>query len=360
LLIATIGSISEEVSGDLYYRTIQPMEWLGKIDGVDTTYCQINHSGVPALMRSADVVIVNMALTSGLLELVCQRRKQNQVTVYELGDEVADVPIDSPSDRMSEGGLDWLRWAMKAFDAVQFTVPELERRYGRYANRTAVFHNAVDPSMFTCARRRNDGRLVIGWGGSLGHRRDLEDIAPDLCRWINSKPDVTLSLMCHESLVQPFASIGDHITHRDPGDIGDYCKWLSAIDVGLAPLSSAEFNRCRSDVKFLEYSAAGCASIVRAMEPYRVSVQHGINGMLYNSHHGLLGALETLYCDHELRRTIAVKARQYALEVRRPSVVARDRLDFYRSLFPVAQVSRLSRDIANHGPDASSVKILAV
>jgi hypothetical protein len=76
-------------------------------------------------------------------------------------------------------------------------------------------------------------------------------------------------------------AVGERETPRQV--IRDYRKFVSfardlAIDVGIAPLTDNPFNRCKSDVKFQEYSALGIPAVYSDLPPYRDSVHHGING----------------------------------------------------------------------------------
>src|SRR5439155_12656725 len=51
------------------------------------------------------------------------------------------------------------------------------------------------------------------------------------------------------------------------------------VDIGLAPLHDTPFNRAKSDIKYLEYSATGAATMASPLAPYETSV-HEDRGML--------------------------------------------------------------------------------
>src|SRR5690606_26393319 len=51
----------------------------------------------------------------------------------------------------------------------------------------------------------------------------------------------------------------------------DFVDWLSQssdYDVGLAPLVDSDFNRCKSDIKFLDYLALDCVPMLSKCEVY--------------------------------------------------------------------------------------------
>jgi glycosyltransferase involved in cell wall biosynthesis len=69
-----------------------------------------------------------------------------------------------------------------------------------------------------------------------------------------------------------------------PG-MADYRSFLSfkrsrAWDVGLAPLGATVFTRAKTNNKFREYGALSIAGIYQDVEPYRGSVEHGVDGLL--------------------------------------------------------------------------------
>ncbi len=65
----------------------------------------------------------------------------------------------------------------------------------------------------------------------------------------------------------------------------DYREFLSfkrsrSWDVGLAPLGATAFTRAKTNNKFREYGALSIAGIYQDIEPYRGSVEHGVDGLL--------------------------------------------------------------------------------
>jgi tetratricopeptide (TPR) repeat protein len=119
------------------------------------------------------------------------------------------------------------------------------------------------------------------------------------------------------------------------GTLGEYTKFLGSLDIGLAPLLPTEYNRCRSDVKFLEYAAHGVPGIYADLEPYRETVVPGQTGLLYRTQEEFFQALNLLAGDALLRRRIRENAHTYVDKHRLLSDRVSERLDFYRSLLPI-------------------------
>jgi len=151
------------------------------------------------------------------------------------------------------------------------------------------------------------------------------------------RKNIHLHLMCGEPLGSLFDKIPrDRITWVSPGSLQDYYKFVSQLDIGLAPLEDIPYNRSRSDVKFLEYAAHSVVPVLQAVGPYPVSVRHGETGFLFNSTDELISILERLTFDTSMRSRVAAAAYEYVVRERNQFERGRDRVEFYRRLLTAA------------------------
>ena len=121
-------------------------------------------------------------------------------------------------------------------------------------------------------------------GGSIGHLNDMAKISDRLIRWVLSRKNVHLYLMCADQVWELFAALPENRKRRfATGSLADYYNFVSRLDIGLAPLEDTPFNRSRSDVKFLEYAVNGVVPVVQATGPYLHSVEQGKTGFFFNS-----------------------------------------------------------------------------
>lgn len=92
----------------------------------------------------------------------------------------------------------------------------------------------------------------------------------------------------------------------------DFVRWIRRANhwhFGIIPLELTPFNRQKSYIKFLDYSALGLASICTDIEPYRAVVRHGENGMLVsNDHEAWYKAMKSLIENPPLRTQLATQA----------------------------------------------------
>jgi GT2 family glycosyltransferase len=109
-----------------------------------------------------------------------------------------------------------------------------------------------------------------------------------------------------------------------PGGFSHYpafVSWLRSRSgswhAAVAPLRDTAFNRCKSDLKFLEYSALGLPGIFSDVVPYRGSVRDGETGLLVpNDEEAWYAAILRLAEDGDLRTRLAQAARAQVVNER--------------------------------------------
>ncbi len=135
-------------------------------------------------------------------------------------------------------------------------------------------------------------------------------------------------------LARPFFQLPPERYHFTPfGSLADYVRFLGSLDVGVVPLLPTDYNRCRSDVKFLEYASRGVVGVYADLEPYR-SVVAGETGLLYRTSTELIEHLERLRTDATLRNKLRTQAYEYVRTKRRLPDHVGNRLAWYRELLP--------------------------
>ena len=305
---------------------------LSRLPGVVSVDCAEHHRCLPGLAEAADVLILG-GFDSDLYPLIEHRRTAGRITVFEANDYYFDLHSWNPlSDRwLDRATQDLFLQGLRLSDAVQTSTAELGLRWRqRTSQPVAVFANQlpeISPLPATASRP-----LTIGWGGSPGHFADWYSIAAGLEKWLESHPNVHLATMTHE-FARSFLRLPPERYHFTPfGTLADYTRFLRSLDIGLAPLLPTSYNRCRSDIKFLEYASCGVVGIYADLEPYRTSVVQGETGFLYRTESELFEILDRLAVESDLRCRIREQAYAYVTEHRRLEDHIGERLEFYRSL----------------------------
>jgi tetratricopeptide (TPR) repeat protein len=321
--------------GDDVYRFHGPSESLAGLPGVVTIDVTLHHRHLPELAEQADVLILG-GFDNDWFPRIQRRRAAGRLTILEANDYYPDLqPWNPLSARWIDRPLqDSFRHGLLLCDAVQTSTPELARRWREITTVPVVaFPNQL--SAVTPLPTRDLFRpLTVGWGGSPGHFADWFAHAPGLQRWLDAHPNVHLGVMCNE-FIKPFIQLSPDRYHFRPfGSLRDFYDFLATLDIGIAPLLPTDYNRCRSDVKFLEYALHGVVGIYPDLEPYRDSVEHGKTGLLYRTQEELWAALDRLATNAELRETIRQNAYEHVSKQRRIDQYIGARMEFYRSLRP--------------------------
>nr|WP_255617916.1 glycosyltransferase [Aurantimonas sp. VKM B-3413] len=110
-----------------------------------------------------------------------------------------------------------------------------------------------------------------------------------------------------------------------------YKALLAKADIAWLPLGDTLFNRCKSDLKFIECAAYGVA-ILASPVLYEQVIRDGETGLVYRSHEALANGLAALIEDADLRaRLVRAAYDEIAATRLRVHHVARE-ANWYRSL----------------------------
>lgn len=169
--------------------------------------------------------------------------------------------------------------AIAASAETWFSTPELARLYGHVAHRHAIMPNMLDPRIWRDWRHarpepfaRNAVRML--YMGTNTHGPDFALIRPALDRLAAERPgQFELTLIG----VSPDIENATWLYRQSPPaemiPYARFVRWLRAqgpYDVGLAPLADTVFNRAKSDIKLLDYSALGVLPVVQDCPAYRI------------------------------------------------------------------------------------------
>ena len=111
----------------------------------------------------------------------------------------------------------------------------------------------------------------------------------------------------------------------------------------MLPLRDSEFNRSKSDLKFIECAGNG-AVVLASPVVYGNTIVEGKTGFIYRDNREFTNKLNLLIKNRNLRRMVAEKAYAYVRFNRLMSQHYMERLDWYRELF--ARLPELTAEAA--------------
>lgn len=300
-----------------YIRLIAPFRQAGicLIDGME------NGRAFPDRAAEGDVIIIQRQFPQRFneyQEIIKIAKSERKPVVFDLDDLLFFLPPDHP-DRLTHSFTPALLPMLQALleaDVVIVSTPRLREVLLPFNENIAVLPNYFDDTLW-CLKsplseeRSQQDALIIGYMGTNSHKPDLEYIAPVLLRLLERySPKLSLSFWG----TPPPASLASHPQVQwAPVGIRSYpefVKWFQAqsADILIAPLVDNLFNRCKSPLKFFEYSSLGAPGVFSRLDPYESIVRHGYNGFLATTLEEWEECLMQLIEDKALRARIAAEA----------------------------------------------------
>lgn len=204
-------------------------------------------------------------------------------------------------DAHTLGGHEYI---CKHADGVIVTTDYLANQYRKVNPNVYVCPNTVDPEDWP-ESAEPDETLSICWFASLSHTGDIPLVSKAL-EWASRQKGVEVYCV---GLNPRWNFRYYQVPWID--SLHHYRAAFRHFDVGVAPVKADPFGLGRSDIKFLEYSMGGCASVVSDCAPYK-----DVPGELCHKAKdakGFLKAIQHLVRNRDEARQLGVAAREYVL-----------------------------------------------
>ena len=189
-------------------------------------------------------------------------------------------------------------------------------------------------------RRSYDARAdrVTIFFGALNRRKDWEPLMPAINNAIRRHGDrLYFRVVSDHEFYQALETAAKEFTGgmRDGDIVAPYERYTAALhasDIALLPLRDTEFNRAKSDLKFIESAGHG-AAVLASPTVYVGTVRDGETGMIFRSPKEFAEKLDLLIRRADLRHTLAENAYRYVAEHRLLDQHIDDYIHAYREIF---------------------------
>ncbi len=221
-------------------------------------------------------------------QVVRRSRLQGKPVIYEVDDLLFELPHDHPARHnpdYHDAIMPMLETLIEA-DAVTVSTPALADYLRPYNANTWLLPNYLNDELWSLKPPQaisEEPSLVIGYMGGGTHGPDLDLVTPALLNILRKyRQAVTLRLWGGEP---PAALLYEPNVIWTPVNLIDYAEFAhyasqQNCQIAIAPLVDSQFNRCKSALKFLEYSALGLSGVYSRVEPYAGVIVHGENGFM--------------------------------------------------------------------------------
>ena len=279
-------------------------------------------SEINELVFRSDVVIFQAVHTRKAMSLIMALQESYRRPILaEYDDDIYSTHSGSPAFVNVQPGSDVELWGDEQItkaDGLIVSTDYLKKVYQNKNNKVFTVPNAIDFEIWDNRkeRKKRSKKIKIGWEGGAGHQINLRLMKNVVRRILDEFPNVEFHFLYG-------GYIPDYLDHKRI-IFEDYHKWKSidkypqalknaGFDIAIAPLRDLPFNRAKSNLRYLEYSALKIPTVASDVEPYKC-IKHQETGFIAREEDEWIECLKSLIKSEELRSTMGHNAYKYVME----------------------------------------------
>jgi glycosyltransferase involved in cell wall biosynthesis len=196
-------------------------------------------------------------------------------------------------------------------DCVTVTTEPLRKTYKRFHDKVYIVPNAIDFRLWDGPPIRHvEDKVRILYTGAANHQEDFLFVREPLTE-LQKK---------HDNVVIVFVGADwKHLRNELDYSRVEVHEWVDfeayphfirslACHIGIAPITEDNFNDCRSELKWMEYSSLKMATVATNYGPYKRAIKEGETGLLVKGQEDWFNAMSLLVEDEKLRTHLAKNA----------------------------------------------------
>lgn len=324
-----------------YVRGLLPMwhnGWNGNVIGLADKVK--NAITVRKELMNSDIAVFHRPEKAEFHEVAWLLKKLGKKIVFD-NDDTFLLEDDHPFQNRDEFGVltnietknDLLHNFITNSDLVTTTTEFLAEEYRKYNDNVLVLPNYINPDDWSKPLRNDNDKVRIGITGSISYSQDFTPIK-DVLRKLDEMDNVQVVMLglnskkireknpvsekVYKTEYEFFDSLKnlEHIPWCDMIDYFDVLNELK-LDIMLIPRKDCYFNRCKSNIKFLEAAMLEIPVIATSFSdgksPYDKDL-NGKNGILVGTDEDWMPVVMDLVNNKRKRRKIGKRAKKYVLK----------------------------------------------
>ena len=286
------------------WRLTDPMKYLRKL-GHDA---YVSDEGITEkACKWADAYVISSVINRDSIAMLYQYQvEQNKKIVVDC-DDYLQLNDDSPFQMEHDisNASEVIKRTMEIADLITTTTNHLADKLKEINHHVVVLPNYMDMERWDVEKVHNTSKTIrIGWAGSMTHFNDLKSIVGPLKRICKEFPQVRLIFIGEQRIADELEGCPVECMLGVPFEVWPSRLNGLQLDIGLAPLLDTEFNKCKSNIKWLEYSIAKVPGIYSPTVYQHRSFEPKF-GLVANTPDEWYGAIKHLIEYPERRKEIA-------------------------------------------------------
>ncbi|WP_417462748.1 glycosyltransferase [Kordiimonas sp.] len=328
----------------MHVRVQDPNDALAAVGCQVQTYSK--NVSIPRLWpkNSIRIIVIQRAIfdRNTAMQILRLAFERDLLIVHEFDDHPDLLPPNVRQRFMSEMGLEMF----EACHGVQTSVPMLAETFKKQNSFTAAFGNQIYRYPLTPKQESSNVRLLFG---ALNRRDAWAPLMDTFNAVIAKHNEVQVTVLQDQDFFHTLATSNKRLLQTPNYD--DYLNAVLENDIVLMPLNETPFTACKSDVKFLEASICGAATIA-SPTIYKDTIVHGETGYIADTPDEWAVGLEKLITDTAYRQRMARNANRYVRENRMLMQHIHKRVDWYKELWENRAV--INQRLRAQFPEAAS------
>jgi O-antigen biosynthesis protein len=276
------------------------------------------------LIAMNDVAVVQRMCTKPQYEFLKIVRALGMKVVYDLDDNVWELPEYNPAHRMLTAYRDGFITCIRAVDIVSVSTKTLAKAVRKHVKNMTnyrgkeipivVAENRADFRMFAPPRKAE--RMLVGWAGSSSHVGDLMLVKDAVKELATEHPEVDFEFRGCD-LPEDFQGVSN-IQHKMWMPVAEFCSRMPVWGwhIALAPVTDHVFNSSKSCIKMVEAAYCKIPCLASWVQPYEEFCSHDpeLRWLLCASSGNWKTKLKILLHDEALRNDLGERSYQVALK----------------------------------------------
>jgi glycosyltransferase involved in cell wall biosynthesis len=239
----------------------------------------------------ADVIFTQCLYSPSAYQFYRQQVRQGKKLVIDFDDDYFNIPDDSPEkmaviDRKTgeaklvtkESRNYWIKAFLRLATVVTVPTEPLKILYEPFCERIEVVPNCLSLDMARDIPKKSHDKIRVLWSGSSSHLPDLKMLTEVLSALTKEGLEVHFQGPIDFKKIFPDLNfIGHKLV-----DFSEYLNTIQAIDadIALMPLKANDFNRGKSNLKYLQMTFMEAACVASNFGPYAQDILHNKTGLL--------------------------------------------------------------------------------